>query len=78
VAGALEENEYRHLLGDAGFEDVEIQVTRVYDPRELSESLGSDASCCGKGAPTWDESAFARFDASGGKVISAFVRATKP
>ncbi|MGD9711137.1 MAG: arsenite methyltransferase, partial [Thermomicrobiales bacterium] len=78
VAGALEEQEYRKLLGDAGFEDVEIQVTRVYDPRELSDSLGGDSSCCGNGAPTWDESAFARFDASGGKVISAFVRATKP
>jgi ubiquinone/menaquinone biosynthesis C-methylase UbiE len=78
VAGALEETEYREKLADAGFENVEVQVTRVYDPRELAESLGSDSSCCGSGAPKWDESAFARFDASGGKVISAFVRATKP
>jgi len=78
VAGALEENEYRQLLKNAGFEDVEIQVTRTYDPRELSESLGGESSCCGSGAPSWDESAFARFDASGGKVVSAFVRATKP
>src|SRR5215213_4765036 len=79
VAGALEENEYRRLLGDAGFRDVEIQVTRVYDPRELAESLrGSEmSSCCGGSAPGWDESAYARFDASGGKVVSAFVRAVK-
>lgn len=78
VAGALEENEYRQLLSEAGFENTEIQVTRVYDPRELAGSLGGGESCCGNSAPTWDESAFARFDASGGKVVSAFVRATKP
>jgi len=77
IAGALEENEYRRLLTAAGFEDVEIQVTRVYDPRELSESLASGSSCCGGESPTWDESAYARFDASGGKVVSAFVRAVK-
>jgi SAM-dependent methyltransferase len=78
IAGALEENEYRRLLADAGFTDIEIQVTRVYDPRELAESLASGSSCCGGDSPAWDDSAYARFDASGGKVISAFVRATKP
>ena len=81
VAGALEENEYRRLLADAGFADVEIQVTRVYDPRELAESLrggSGGSSCCGGSEPTWDESAYARFDASGGRVVSAFVRARKP
>lgn len=77
IAGALEENEYRRLLGEAGFRDIEIQVTRVYDPRELAESLASGASCCGGNSPAWDESAYARFDASGGKVVSAFVRAQK-
>ena len=39
VAGALEEDEYRRLLTDAGFGDIEIEVTRVYDPRELADSL---------------------------------------
>ncbi len=78
VAGALEENEYRQLLSEAGFDDVEIEITRTYDPRELSDALGGNSSCCGVSAPNWDESAFARFDASGGKVVSAFVRATKP
>jgi SAM-dependent methyltransferase len=77
IAGALEENEYRRLLAAAGFTDVEIQVTRVYDPRELAESVASGSSCCGGSSPAWDESAYARFDASGGKVISAFVRAVK-
>jgi SAM-dependent methyltransferase len=85
VAGALEEQEYRKLLADAGFDDVEIEVTRVYDPRELAESVGggccgsSASSCCGSAeAIAWDESAYARFAESGGRVVSAFVRARKP
>ncbi len=78
VAGALEEQEYRRLLADAGFADVGIEVTRVYDPRELAASIGTDGGCCGGSSPTWDDSAFARFDASGGRVVSAFVRARKP
>jgi ubiquinone/menaquinone biosynthesis C-methylase UbiE len=79
VAGALEENEYRQLLSEAGFGDVEVQVTRVYDPRELASSVGG-GSCCGSAASdvAWDENAYARFAASGGQVVSAFVRATKP
>lgn len=79
VAGALEENEYRRLLAEAGFAGTEIQVTRVYDPRELADSLrGGGTSCCGGAEPSWDESAYARFDAAGSRVVSAFVRATKP
>lgn len=77
VAGALEEQEYRRLLSDAGFRDIEIEVTRVYDPRELADSLrGEEDSCCGP-VGNWDESAYARYAASGGQLISAFVRATK-
>jgi arsenite methyltransferase len=83
VAGALEEGEYRRLLTDAGFGDVEVEVTRVYDPRELAESTrGGDASCCGGDccgtAAEWDLSAYGRFDAAGGRLVSAFVRARKP
>lgn len=78
IAGALEEQEYRRLLANAGFTDIELQITRVYDPRELADSLSEAGSCCGGTSPSWDESAFARFDASGGRVVSAFVRARKP
>jgi arsenite methyltransferase len=78
ISGALEENDYRRLLADAGFQDIDIEVTRVYDPRELDESLRDEEGCCGGTSPSWDESAFARFDASGGRVVSAFVRARKP
>ena len=83
VAGALEEDEYRRLLTDAGFRDVELEVTRVYDPKDLAESTrGSDASCCGSdccgNTAEWDLSAYGRFEAAGGRLVSAFVRARKP
>jgi arsenite methyltransferase len=83
VAGALEEDEYRHLLADAGFGDVEVEVTRVYDPKDLPESTrGNAASCCGSdccgNTAEWDFSAYGRFDAAGGRLASAFVRARKP
>jgi arsenite methyltransferase len=83
VAGALEESEYRRLLSDAGFGDIEVEVTRVYDPRELAESTrGGEASCCGSDCcgttAERDLSAYGRFDAAGGRLVSAFVRARKP
>ncbi|HEV2127055.1 MAG TPA: arsenite methyltransferase [Thermomicrobiales bacterium] len=80
VAGALDEEEYRQLLADAGFENVEVQVTRVYDPRELIASLGSGSGCCGgdERMPVWSEADLERLAASGGQVMSAFVRAHKP
>lgn len=77
VAGALEETEYRSLLKDAGFEDIEVQVTRVYDPRELADTFRSGGGCCSPG-DSFDASAYARYDAAGGRLVSAFVRARKP
>ena len=77
VAGALEEQDYRHLLTEAGFDDIEVEVTRVYDPRELADSMRGEDSCCGP-AGEWDESAYARYAESGGQLVSAFVRAKKP
>ena len=68
IAGALEEREYRRLLAEAGFADVDVEVTRVYDAREIAE----------RARGRWDESTFARFDASGGRLVSGFVRARKP
>ena len=71
VAGALEEGEYRRLLAGAGFTDVEVEVTRVHDPNELSGS-----SCCGvEGACGTTEIPAAT---SSGRIVSAFVRAKKP
>jgi arsenite methyltransferase len=67
VAGALEEQEYRALLADAGFEAVDVEVTRVYaadDAAAFLEGSGLDAA------------EFAR--QIEGRFVSAFVRATKP
>ena len=85
VAGALEEGEYRRRLGNAGFDTIDVEVTRVYDPNDLRESIGGGcrgsgaSACCGDaGAIAWDDDAYERFAASGGRIVSAFVRAQKP
>src|ERR1700721_571040 len=41
VAGALEENEYRAKLTAAGFENIEIEPTRVYRPEDAREFLAT-------------------------------------
>jgi arsenite methyltransferase len=67
IAGALEETEYREKLALAGFENVDVEATRVYRAEEARDFLlgaGLDADAV---APEID-----------GKFISAFVRATKP
>src|SRR4030095_2608381 len=45
IAGALEENDYRRKLAAAGFEQIEVQPTRIYrieDAREFLTSKGID------------------------------------
>jgi ubiquinone/menaquinone biosynthesis C-methylase UbiE len=67
VAGALDENEYRSKLAAAGFEQVDVEPTRIYrveDAREFLNAKGIDADAI---APQID-----------GKFMSAFVRAVKP
>ena len=67
IAGALEENDYRGKLSAAGFEQVEIEPTRIYrieDAREFLSSSGIDVDAI---AAQVDE-----------KFMSAFVRAVKP
>jgi arsenite methyltransferase len=67
VAGALEENEYRGKLAAAGFEQIEIEPTRIYrvdDAREFLSCSGIDVDAIA-----------AQVD---GKFMSAFVRAVKP
>ncbi|MBI4214274.1 MAG: arsenite methyltransferase [Chloroflexi bacterium] len=69
IAGALEEREYRRLLAEAGFEAIDLEVTRVYDPEQLSYEATS--SCCGPESAT-------DVDGLGARIVSAFVRARKP
>ncbi|MEO8200993.1 MAG: arsenite methyltransferase [Gemmatimonadota bacterium] len=67
VAGALEEGEFKQLLGDVGFQDAEIEPTRIYQFEDAQVFLG------GSGA---ELEALAR--EMSGSVMGAFVRATKP
>ena len=67
IAGALEENEYRAKLEAAGFENIDIEPTRIYridDARAFLSGQGMDIEAI---APEVD-----------GKFMSAFIRATKP
>ena len=66
VAGALEESEYRAKLTKAGFEDIDVEPTRIYTAESARDFLTGD----GLGPE-----AIAAVD---GKFISAFVRARKP
>jgi len=67
VAGALGDDEFRDKLAAAGFEQIDIEPTRVYraeDAREMLSAEGVDVDAI---APQVD-----------GKFMSAFVRAVKP
>ena len=67
VAGALEENEFRSLLLNAGFEDVSFETTRVYDAND-AQTLLDEAGLDGR----------AMAGEVDGRVVSAFIRARKP
>jgi arsenite methyltransferase len=67
VAGALEENDYRGKLAAAGFENIEIEPTRIYRIEDAREFLCGQSIDVDAIAPQVD-----------GKFMSAFVRAVKP
>jgi len=67
VAGALTEDEYRGKLAAAGFTDVEVETTRVYDIEDARAFLAESGLDADAIAPLVK-----------GKVTSAFVRARKP
>jgi arsenite methyltransferase len=69
ITGALEEETYRRLLAEAGFTNIEIEVTRRYSIQDVAES-GASASIS-----ALLESDCAEVD---GKFVSAFIRAQKP
>ena len=67
VAGALEENEYRAKLAAAGFEQIDVEPTRIYridDAREFLSGKGIDVDAIASEVD--------------GKFMSAFIRAVKP
>jgi ubiquinone/menaquinone biosynthesis C-methylase UbiE len=69
VAGALEENEYRQLLAEAGFSDIAIEPTRIYGIEDARAYLAEATDLEGD-----LESILASAD---GAFMSAFVRARK-
>ena len=67
VAGALSEDDFLSLLKEAGFTDASIEPTRVYqfdDARAFLQESGVDTEVLAREI--------------GGRVMGAFVRATKP
>jgi hypothetical protein len=67
VAGALEENEYRGKLAAAGFQQIDVEPTRIYridDAREFLSGQGIDVDAIASEVD--------------GKFMSAFIRAVKP
>jgi arsenite methyltransferase len=67
VAGALDEGEYVEKLGRAGFEAASVEPTRIYsgeDAKSLLEGMGPETE--------------GMADDLDGKVMGAFIRATKP
>lgn len=73
IAGALLDSEYESKLRAAGFTDIGIEPTRIYEKADAEQmavtAMGS--SCCGADV----EQALSSLD---GAVMSAFVRARKP
>jgi arsenite methyltransferase len=67
VAGALKDDEYRNKLSAAGFEQIDIEPTRVYRPEDALEFLSAEGLDLDTIGPEVD-----------GKFMSAFVRAVKP
>ena len=75
VAGALGEDDYRRELERAGFVEVDIRPTNVYDTAALARMAEEVAESAE--APDADDLA-ATIAALDGAVMSASVRATKP
>ena len=67
IAGALSETDYRAKLAAAGFSGIDVEVTRVYGVDEAATFLA------GQGLDA--EAAAREVD---GRIVSAFIRATKP
>jgi arsenite methyltransferase len=67
VAGAMEEEEYRERLAEAGFESIEIVPTRIYGLDESRDFLSGAGLNLDEIAPKVKD-----------RFMSAFVRARKP
>jgi len=75
VAGALLETDYEMHLEQAGFEQIDIEPTHIYDTSDITRMAGDLASSVGIPGTLDVETTIAELD---GAVMSAFVRALKP
>ena len=67
IAGALDDSQYVAKLAKAGFDDIEVEVTRVYDVEDARTFLSGQGVDVDAIAPQVE-----------GKFMSAFIRARKP
>jgi arsenite methyltransferase len=67
IAGALEEKDYRSKLAAAGFENIGIEPTRIYQANDARTFLSGHGLNVDAVAPQID-----------GRFMSAFIRGTKP
>jgi arsenite methyltransferase len=67
VAGALEHHQYIAKLARAGFNNIDVEVTRVYDVEDARTFLNGQGVDVDAIAPQVE-----------GRIMSAFIRATKP
>lgn len=67
IAGAMQETEYIQKLARAGFVDISVEPTRIYNIEDAREFLTTEGIDVGAIAPQVD-----------GKFMSAFVRARRP
>lgn len=67
IAGALRDSDYRSKLANAGFQNIEIEPTRIYDIEDARQFLAGQGMDVDAIAPQ-----------VAGKFMSAFVRAVKP
>lgn len=67
IAGALEDREYEAKLARAGFENIELETTRVYEAAQAKDLLASVGPDADRIAAAVD-----------GRFASAFIRARKP
>ena len=75
VSGALQKDEYERLLGEAGFEEVSVEVTHTYEQEfaDASGCCGSPGGCGDTATTTAAASAWAEIP-----LASAFIRGRKP
>jgi SAM-dependent methyltransferase len=67
IAGALDEGSYRSKLAAAGFEAIDVEPTRIYSAEDARGYLVDQGVDVDAMAPQVD-----------GRILSAFIRATKP